>query len=55
MNRQFTFGQELAQAQKAEIEVLPLAIPEQEEQEETSYPHSPAAELEEEVLCESNL
>ena len=41
MNRQFTFGQELAQAQKAEIEV-PLAIPEQEEQEDTSYPHSPS-------------
>ena len=46
MNRQFTFGQELAQAQKAEIEVLPLAIPEQEEQEDTSYPQSPSQEQE---------
>jgi hypothetical protein len=34
MNRQFTFGQELAEAQKAEIEVV--ALPAMDEIEEVS-------------------
>ena len=38
MSRQFTFGHELAQAQKAEIEILPLTIPEQDYQEDLSSP-----------------